>query len=188
LTNTVAQLTDVGIQQLNLTYVPEQDRLLFKVGLSDNNELAVWLTYRIARMLWQMLSPDVHIPTAVTTPVTVAPQVAVKQFEQEVQAAETLKKMDFKTPYTVRAESVSKQPMLVVNVVLQSANNQPKALDLPCLEGMNVRINLNTEMALAICNMLQISSKDAAWDLGKSVTAIPSTPAIVLESDSKVIH
>jgi hypothetical protein len=39
-------MTDVGIQQINLSNLTEQDRMLFKVGLSDNNELLVWLTYR----------------------------------------------------------------------------------------------------------------------------------------------
>jgi hypothetical protein len=188
LTNPVAPMTDVGIQQLNLSYVSEQDRLLFKVGLSDNNELSVWLTYRISRMLWQLLSPDAHIPSATSASVTAAPQLAVKQFEQEVQAVETLQKMNFKTPYTARTESVSQQPLLVTNAVIQSDNGNSKALDMPCLEGMNVRINLNNEMMLAICSMLQVAAHEAGWDLGKTVALTLNSPAIMLESDSKVIH
>jgi len=188
LTNPVAPMTDVGIQQLNLSYASEQDRMLFKVGLSDNNELSVWLTYRIARMLWQLLSPDAHIPSATTTTAAVAPQLAVKQFQQEVQAVETLQKMDFKTPYTSRTESISQQPLLVINVLIQSEHGKPKVLDMPCLEGMNVRINLNNEMMLAMCSMLQVAAHEAGWDLGKNVTLAPNAPAIVLASDSKVIH
>ena len=188
MTNPVAPMTDVGIQQLNLSYVSEQDRMLFKVGLSDNNELSVWLTYRIARMLWRLLSPDAHLPSATSTPVAAAPQLAVKQFEQEVQAVETLQKMDFKTPYTARTESISQQPLLVTNAVIQSEHGKSKALDMPCLEGMNVRINLNNEMMLAMCSMLQVAAHEAGWDLGKTVALAPNAPAIVLASDSKVIH
>jgi hypothetical protein len=40
---------EAGIQQLNLSYDKVQDRLLFRVGMSDNTELALWLTYRFSR-------------------------------------------------------------------------------------------------------------------------------------------
>ncbi len=39
------------IQQLNLAYDADQDRLLLKVGLTDNSELAIWLTRRIAKSI-----------------------------------------------------------------------------------------------------------------------------------------
>ena len=39
------------IEQLNLAFDLEQDRMLFKVGLSDNTELAIWITRRIAKSI-----------------------------------------------------------------------------------------------------------------------------------------
>ena len=39
------------IEQLNLAFDIEQDRMLFKVGLSDNTELAIWITRRIAKSI-----------------------------------------------------------------------------------------------------------------------------------------
>lgn len=41
---TKAQPVEAAIQQVNLGYNRDQDRLLLKVGLSDNSELVVWLT------------------------------------------------------------------------------------------------------------------------------------------------
>jgi hypothetical protein len=35
---------------------------------------------------------------------------------------------------------------------------------------------------------LQVAAHEAGWDLGKNVTLAPNAPAIVLASDSKVIH
>ena len=35
---------DSSIQQLNITYHPEQDRLLLRVGMADGGELLLWLT------------------------------------------------------------------------------------------------------------------------------------------------
>ena len=60
---------------------------------------------------------------------------------------------------------------------------------MPCLEGINVRINLNQELILALCNMLQLSSKEAAWELtGAPPMLVTTTPAIAIEGDNKVLH
>ncbi len=184
-----SQKIDVGIQQINLSYIADQDRLLLRVGLSDNSELMVWLTYRITRMIWQLLSGVAHIPSAQSIQADASPQQAVQQFQQEVQVAENLQKMDFQTPYTPRQEVMNDQPMLVTDVLLHSQDDKPQGLEMPCLEGINVRINLNQELILALCNMLQLSSKEAAWELagGRPVLVI-TTPAIGIEGDNKVLH
>jgi hypothetical protein len=184
-----AQKTDVGIQQLNLSYIADQDRLLLRVGLSDNSELMVWLTYRITRMIWQLLNLEAHLPSANSIQVDAPPSQAVQQFKQEVQTAEALQKMDFKSPYTPRKEVVNDQPMLVTNVLLHSQDDKPQALEMPCLEGISVRINLNQELILALCNMLQLSSKEAAWDLTGLIPLVSAqAPAIEIEGDKKILH
>ena len=43
------------IDQLNLGFDADQDRLLFRVGLSDNTELVVWLTRRVTKSIWTWL-------------------------------------------------------------------------------------------------------------------------------------
>ena len=183
------QKTDVGIQQLNLSYIADQDRLLLRVGLSDNSELMVWLTYRITRMIWQLLNVEAHLPSANSIQADTPPQQAVQQFQQEVQTTAALQKMDFQSPYTPRQEVVNDQPMLVTNVLLHNQDGKPQGLEMPCLEGVNVRMNLNKELILALCNMLQLSCKEAAWNIGTAapMTAI-GTPAIVIEGDKKVLH
>ena len=183
------QKTDVGIQQLNLSYIADQDRLLLRVGLSDNSELTVWLTYRITRMIWQLLNVEAHLPSANSIQAGTPPEQAVQQFQQEVQTTEALQKMDFQSPYTPRQEVVNDQPMLVTNVLLHNQDGKPQGLEMPCLEGINVRINLNQELILAICNMLQLSCKEAAWELaGAPPMLVTMTPAIAIEGDNKVLH
>ena len=182
---------NIGIAQLNLAYDAHQDRLLFRVALFDNSELQIWLTNRVAKEIWQLLSGKTHLPTASSIAPQASPAEAVAQFQQELQATEALQKMDFKTPYTARDEVMNNQPMLVTNVLLHSQNGKPQALELPCLEGINVRINLNQELILALCNMLQLSSKEAAWNttnLPPMLVAESPAIAIAIEGDKKVLH
>lgn len=184
---------EAAIQQINLGYNAQQDRLLLKVGLADNSELLVWLTYRIAKQLWQMLNGETHLPTATSIKTETPPQLAVALFKQEAEASETLQKMDFATAYQPRAEIVNDAAMLAISVVLNHHPNQPSGLEMPCLEGITVRMNLTQELTLAMCNMLQLSAKEAAWELGStSTTMTPPAQSTVLFAENteakKILH
>jgi hypothetical protein len=149
----------------------------------------VWLTYRITRTIWQLLNSEAHLPSADSIQAGMPPDQAVQQFQQELQSSQALQKMDFQSPYTPRDELVNNQPMLVINVQAHSLDSKLQGLELPCLEGISVRMNLNAELILALCNMLQLSCKEAAWYL----TSAPPTQAntalpIAVEGDKKVLH
>ena len=181
---------EAAIQQINLGYNAQQDRLLLRVGLSDNSELLVWLTYRITKQLWQLLNGETHLPTATSIQSETPPQQAVAQFKQEAQVVDTLQKLDFITEYKPRTDIVNDGAMLATSIVLINHENKPTSLELPCLEGITVRMNLSQELILALCSMLQLSSKEAAWELGlacKLNAEIPAT-AILATDAKKILH
>ena len=181
---------EAAIQQLNLGYNAQQDRLLLRVGLSDNSELLVWLTYRITKQLWQLLNGETHLPTATSIEAETPPQQAVAQFKQEAQVADTLEKLDFTTEYKPRTDIVNDGAMLAISVLLINYDNRPASLEMPCLEGITVRMNLSQELILAMCNMLQLSSKEAAWDLGLAHKLNVELPAVTLLATEakKILH
>jgi hypothetical protein len=183
---------EAAIQQINLGYNTQQDRLLLRVGLADNSELLVWLTNRITKQIWQLLNNETHLPTATSIQAETPPQQAVAQFKQEVQASEALQKLDFATEYQSRKEVVNDGAMLATSVMVLNVDNRPPSLELPCLEGITVRMNLSQELILALCNMLQLSAKEAAWDLGaanKQYSDSPAATVIEVAADvKKVLH
>ncbi len=177
-------VTNIAIQQLNMVYNPDQDRLLFRIGLQDNIELQVWLTYRISRQLWQLLSGKAHFPAAKANQSELPPQQALEQFKQEAQAVETLQKMDFATAYQPREKVQNDGAMLAVKLRYVDENAVIPVLHIVCLEGLTASINLNQEMTLAICNMLQLAAKEAGWDIGAPALLLtPEAPAT-----QKVLH
>lgn len=152
------------------------------MGLSDNTELMVWLTYRISKQLWMLLNGETQLPTANSIKLETAPAQAVQQFKQEVQVAESLQKMDFATEYQARKVVRNEGAMLAT--VLQLTDDGVKHLDITCLEGINVRMNLTQELILAMCNMLQLSTREAAWDIGTPV----NMPLLLDVGEQKVLH
>jgi predicted DNA-binding protein (UPF0251 family) len=179
---------EAAIQQINLGYNVQQDRLLMRVGLADNSELLVWLTNRVTRQLWQLLNGETNLPTANSIQAETPPLQAVEQFKQEMQVAETLEKMDFVTEYQPRKAVVNDGAMLAINMMLVSYEQKPPTLEIPCLEGITVRMNLTQELILALCNMLQLSTKEAAWDMGTSAQTLASTSLVADVDVKKILH
>jgi len=189
-TGNVEKMPEANIQQLNLGYNAEQDRLLLRVGLSDDTELVLWLTYRIARQLWQLLNGEAHLPTADSIQQDALPASAVEQFRQEAQAAEALKKMDFATRYQPRKGVRNEGALLATRLAL--SGDHIKHLDVLCLEGISVRMNLPPPLILAMCSMMQLSTKESGWNLGAKVTQQPMAnieePAEEPAGKNKVVH
>jgi hypothetical protein len=182
------KMPEAVIQQLNLSYSPEQDRLLLRVGLADNTELLVWLTYRIAKLVWQLLHGETTIPTASSIQIEMPPQQAVAQFKQEFETLETLQKMDFSTAYQPRKEVVNNTAMLAIGAILIDVADRPPVLEMPCLEGVNVRVNLTQELILALTNMLQLSAKEAAWDIAAQVKSDIQITLVADTTAKKILH
>ncbi len=176
----IEKTPEAGIQQLNLSYDKVQDRLLFRVGLSDDTELALWFTYSFSRELWAALNAEAHLPEAKRyTNEEVADDV--EQFQQEMEASEALQQMDFETEYAPRENIRNDGVMLATSLTL---SEDAKHLDITCLEGVVANINLTHELLLATCNMLQLASKEAGWELATA------TPSIMIEDTTvpTVLH
>ncbi len=179
---------NIAIHQFNLSYNPEQDRLLFRIGLHDNSELQVWLTLRICKQLWQLLSGKTHLPTAKSIAPETPPQQALEQFKQEAQVAETLQKMDFVTEYQQRDKVQNDGAMLAVLLNYEDENPAAPVLHITCLEGMTINLNLNKEITLAITNMLQLSTRETGWDIGAPAQGPVSMRLPEDAETKKVLH
>lgn len=181
----LAHVQEAAIQQLNLSYHAEQDRLLLRIGLSDDSELMIWLTLRVTRQLWALLNGEAHLPVADSMPLQSNPVQAVAQFQQEMQTVEQLSRMDFATAYEAREEVRNGGMLLAVSVEFESGD--VKRLHIRCHEGVTAHINLTQELILALCNMVQLSAKEASWDVVKPV--VPAVTLMPTDTDKKqVLH
>jgi hypothetical protein len=80
--------------------------------------------------------------------------------------------------------------MLATSLLIIHYTNKPSSLEMPCMEGITVRMNLTQELTLALCNMLQLSAKEAEWQLGAALhTDVQLAPNITIDSEAKkVLH
>jgi hypothetical protein len=149
------------IQQLNIGYNAPEDRLLLKIGMSEDAELVVWLTRRISRTLWQLLqddqllagvAPDVHSPQA-------------KQLLESFAKESAAQQLDFSEEYKVRHAVNADELFLAQDCHLVKSGNGAPVLELACTNGQTLKVVLNQDLSLALSNMLQMVAKEAAWDI-----------------------
>lgn len=168
------------IEQLNLAFDAEQDRLLFKVGLSDNTELAVWLTRRIVKAISAWLQGSQAQVDAPMQVVVMNAQGGLDELGAKIMSASTpataispdavlqsaAQNLDFTTQYQPNRISRLQAPMLATACKVLADNATHFVLEFTAKEGVNAQVSFNAELKIAFGNMLQLATKEAAWDIG----------------------
>jgi hypothetical protein len=158
------EVKNVAIQQINIGYNAPEDRLLLKIGMSDDTELNVWLTRKVVKALWQLLqeanlvvavAPDVDSPQA---------QELLQSFAKESAAQQ----LDFSEEYKKRSSANSEELLLAHECQVAKIGNNIPTLEFVCTNGQTVKVVLNQELSLALSSMLQMAAREAAWDLAFS--------------------
>lgn len=170
-------LIDAAIQQLNLGYDGTEDRLMLRLGLSDNTEVKVWLTRRMVKAVWGLLQSADLLP--VTAPDVFNAQTSEALDEAGKKAAaqsQAPQSMDFTQAYEDRAD-LTQAPILPRECRILALSNGQHVLELESAGNLNLRIPMTQELIQALTNMLQLTAKDAGWDLVFSggVTVIPES-------------
>lgn len=189
------------IDQLNLGFDPDQDRLLFKVGLSDNTELAVWLTRRVAKSIltWLKTSQEAILdePVQVFTMNTqggleaLAPKIisaiktsATSLVEAVQNGLNTKPNLDFQTEYRANRTPRLPVPMLAISSRVVTDSSTQFVIEFIARNGQVANVALSLELKAAFTNMLQMACKEAAWDLNT-----PSSHFVVPSSNTtQVVH
>ena len=182
------------IEQLNLAFDAEQDRLLFKVGLSDNTELAIWITRRIAKSISARLQGSQEEVGSSMHAVVMNAQGGLDAVSGKLMSASSItsealmktstQNLDFSTQYQSNRSARLVAPMLAIACKVLTDNVTQFVLEFSAKDGINAQIAFNAELKIAFGNMLQLASKEAAWDIGVQSSHFITPPV----TSSQVLH
>lgn len=182
------------IEQLNLAFDAEQDRLLFKVGLSDNTELAIWITRRIAKSISARLQGSQEEVGSSMHAVVMNAQGGLDAVSGNLMSASSItsealmktstQNLDFSTQYQSNRSARLVAPMLAIACKVLTDNVTQFVLEFSAKDGINAQIAFNAELKIAFGNMLQLASKEAAWDIGVQSSHFITPPV----TSSQVLH
>lgn len=175
-----------AIEQINLGFNEQEDRLLLKVGLADKTEVSVWITRRVCKTMWGLLNGvgSSLAPTAsqFSAPAIATPEAksqAMDSFSREATEQKKIESLDFKSEYIPDRQPRSDAPMLATQCLIFNMENLPPQLELQCTNGQSVKIALTNELVHAMTSMMQLATREAGWDLimtmdSREATIVPA--------------
>jgi len=159
------------IDQFQLRFDAEQDRLLLRVNTSDRKEFRLWLTRRMVARLWPVLRAALESDELVRSQPDRVARDAVLSFQQD----KALAQADFQSAFREEAEEMplGEAPVLVSKVQLGAAPQGGRLLRLAPSRGPSVQLGLNPFMLHAFCRLLVQAVAQTDWGLGLTLVQAP---------------
>lgn len=161
------------IHQMQITFVPSQDRLMFRVKTMDQTEIKLWLTRRYVKLLWQVLQKMLG-----NTQSGMSPDPQTRQAVLSFQHEQAVAGMDFATPYQETPEvkqPLGDDPVLVSRIQVKPGPGQTQVLCLHPDLGHGLEIAPDPRWLHSFCKLLADGVKKTDWDLDYGIldTATP---------------
>ena len=152
------------INQVNFSFVPMEDRLLFKFNTLNKNEFRMWLTRAMSiKLLIQLnCAAKINILREQTVFGTVNME-AIGEFRREA----VLAKADFVQSFSSEAEifPLGLQPILVTDIIMDSSKSV-SVVTFCLAAAREVNLSLNQDLGVAIGKLLSDVLDGLDWGLG----------------------
>ncbi len=152
-----------GIEQLQIQFDSEQDRILLRVNDTDDNQLRFWLTRRMIKRLLPHFQTILRKASSNEDFHDEAAQAALFEFQQE----SVKQNVDFSTQFKDSKESL---PLGDDGILVTTVNLKPKGrafytLKFSNKEGVSADLNLTPELLHSLYAVIQEGLKKADWGL-----------------------
>jgi hypothetical protein len=174
----------MSIHQIQISFVPEEDRLLLRFSTRQGEEYRLWLTRRFVRLLWPPLLQAVSAEFAAVT----AGSPDARRSLMGLQQKEVLAAANFTDPFRHASPGapsfpLGEQPLLAHKLVLGSIGPGKTRLHFMPLQGDGVDMVLNRETAHSLLKLLSDACAKTDWGITLALPAFelpgPERPALL---------
>ncbi len=150
------------LHQLNINYVPVEDRLMLRMNTNSGDEFRVWFTRRFCGLLLEVVTKEIDkhggIPTLASTSET------KKMFKQGA----------MEKPY--EAEKTTNYPLgeagfLAAKINYKSTEEGTLMLEILPEKGKGINLNLNKTLLFMFYNLLNQGCSQSGWNLTEDSAA-----------------
>ena len=152
------------INQVNFSYSPLEDRLLFRFNTLNKTEFRMWLTRAMSAKLLGQLHRVAEASLLRERPgLGVSAMRTVWEFRREA----VLAKADYAQPFSSGGETfpLGAQPILVTDVVMDSSR-PVSVVTFQLAVGQGVNLSLDHDLGIAISKLLSDVVDGVDWGLG----------------------
>ncbi len=170
-----------ALHQMTMSYVAEEDRILFRLSTKDKKEYRMWLTRRFVGVLWGALGNTFakHEDLARIADESIKDAVLSMKHQEAVQNT------DFDTPVLndVTDTTSNTGPLLVTGGKVHPGKTVT-GLVFRTQDGSDVRFNLNEQLLHALCHLMVTTCQRAGWKLDLTL----GDPNVVVPTGEAAVH
>ncbi|MAS91764.1 MAG: hypothetical protein CMO55_01100 [Verrucomicrobiales bacterium] len=160
------------MHQMQLTYVPTEDRVLFRLNTKARQEFRFWMTRRYSEILWNTLTKILNEaeqnregPSETPEP-PIQKDTLVESAKQEIKHKEVVSQSDFKTQYQESSYlPLGEEPALLFSVGVKPNPSGQAMLCMHPEKGQGIEMVLNEQILHSLCKLLQETTHKANWKL-----------------------
>ena len=164
----------MNINQVNLSYVAPEDRLLLRLNTKEQAEFRLWITRALARGLLQVIDQTAgQLGETRVSHIGLDPQES-----KRLALAQETSQADFATPFSEQAGSypLGEAPRLVLKMHIEMAEGRTN-LQMELDRNQRFDLSLDRPMFLAIARMLIRLLDTLDWGLtARPAAADPAAP------------
>ena len=166
------------LRQIQVRYVPEQDRILLRMSGGETDQYRMWVTRRYLKVLWPMLTRFVASEPIVVQQARPEARRAVLDFQREKALAEA----DFKTGFREAPERLvlpfGEEPLLLERVELRRNAQGRDLLWLGDRSRRGVEFMPSRQIVHSLAQLLGDVNRKAEWGLSLEFDSAPASETV----------
>lgn len=192
----------MAVRQIQVTNDSVQDRLILRIGTSNNEEIRVFLTRRFLRDIWPHMAAMLtgHLAATSFVPSGEAADQALDQSGTESGIDAELAAPAGTTPDTESTRfdqafvddnptyPLGATPLLATEAVLEASGDGSASLTLREARERSFKLSLNVELLQALCAMLRAANEHAEWNLALDYSPPAKTASALTAPANSLLH
>jgi len=167
-----------AMSQLQMLYVPEEDRILFRVNTTVRQQFRFWLTRRYSILLLKVLQDHLESDPDITTQGSPEAKEAVKTFKQE----KAMTSANFKEQFDESANELPLgQDIPVAFKLTYNLNEGNLSIGIEPREGQGINMAIDRNINVSMTSLLLAAAQKGEWRLAEmGVISQPHQDNIVI--------
>ena len=178
----------MNLHQLQVTYKPEEDRILFRISFRDEGqplqEVRSWLTRRLLKNLWPGIIKSLKTQVTLDQPLAAYASDEIVNMEHQASLSELRARGDFNVPFETCAHTYPRgdAPVIITSVNIALSANQPARITFAASEKLDFEVAFFKTQFHGFCMLVQDCIRVAEWDIEPALAAsvqINATPRVL---------
>jgi len=155
-----------GINQIQMAYKPEEDRILFRVNTLAREEFRFWVTRRYAMICLKVLQDHLNRDPDISAQQSIEAKTAVREFKQE----QAQQNADYSRVFSSDAATypLGEEPRLAFKLSY-AFKGDLMTLTIEPETGQGISLVINRELNTSMTRLILSANRQAGWFIESSL-------------------